>query len=158
MSPADVRLSALRHEVERDWKEVRRHLGQGASADPARGSAEAALVALSLDHAYQAFEQILLTVERALGLPERTGDRWHRALLAAAIAPLPAIRPAIVPVEAERDWEDLLGFRHFLRHAYAVELDPARLRRGVERLKQAVSATESSVQAFLRALDPPATP
>jgi hypothetical protein len=112
------------------------------------------LVALALDHAYQAFEQILIRVEQALRLPERTGEHWHRRLLADATEALPGIRPAIVPKGVERDWEELLGFRHFLRHAYAVELDPERLSSNAERLQRALRATESSVLGLFTALHP----
>lgn len=154
MSPTDVRLSVVRSQVERDWNEVRRQLDRAGSVDPARGDPEAAFVALALDHAYQAFEQILISVERALRLPERTGDRWHRALLADATRALPEVRPALVPIEVERDWEYLLGFRHFLRHAYAADLDPVRLVRNVQRLRQAVGATDPLIAAILGAMGP----
>jgi hypothetical protein len=60
----------------------------------------------------------------------------------------------LIPVEAEGDWEKLLGFRHFLRHAYAVELDPLQLGRNVERLERAVAATEPLMAAVIAALDP----
>ncbi len=156
MSPADVRLSVIRNDVLRDWTEVRRQAERAGSVDPARGGPEAAFVALALDHSYQALEQILLGVERALFLPERTGDRWHRALLADATRELPGIRPIVVPTEVERDWEHLLGFRHFLRHAYAAELDPARLAKNVDRLRKAVAATEPLMMALLGALAPAA--
>jgi hypothetical protein len=163
MSPTDVRLAALKVEVERDWREVERQLERARSVDPRRSAPEAAFVALALDHAYQAMEQILLTLERALRLPERSGalrlpersgEHWHRSLLRDAAESLPGVRPPLIPVEAEGDWEKLLGFRHFLRHAYAVELDPLELARNVERLERAVAATKPLVAAVVAALDP----
>jgi hypothetical protein len=154
VSPTDVRLAALRVEVERDWREVRRQLERARGVDPGRSAPEAAFVALALDHAYQALEQILLTLERGLRLPERSGEHWHRSLLRDATEPLPGARPPLIPVEAEGDWEKLLGFRHFLRHAYAVELDPLQLVRNVERLERAVAATEPLMAAVIAALDP----
>lgn len=154
MSPAQVRLAGLSVEVRRDWEQVERHAKTCASTDPRLGAAEAALVALSLDHAYQAFEQVLVRVEQALRLPERTGHHWHRRLLADATEALPGVRPAIVPKSVERSWEELLGFRHFLRHAYAVELDPERLIRNVEHLQVAVAATSAPMGELLAALIP----
>jgi hypothetical protein len=154
MSPTQVRLSALRADVERDWQQVQRHLQTCIAANPCQGAAEAALVALALDHAYQAFEQILVRVEQALRLPERRGPIWHRRLLADAAEPLLEVRPAIIPKAVERDWEELLGFRHFLRHAYAVELDPERLSDNVAHLKTAVSATDPCMLKLLAALHP----
>lgn len=145
-------MTALRAEIERDWQQVKRHAQICASTDARLGAPEAALVALSLDHAYEAFEQMLCRIERALRLPERCGQHWHRRLLADATEPLPGVRPAIVPKTAERAWEELLGFRHFLRHAYAVELDPERLTRNVEHLKAAAPSTEPAISALLLAL------
>ena len=92
-----MRLSALRVEVERDWQQVQRHARTCGATDPALGPPHAALVALALDHAYQAFEQVLVRVEQALRLPGRTGQHWHRQLLADASAPLPQVRPALLP-------------------------------------------------------------
>lgn len=154
MSPTQVRLAALRVEVQRDWDQVERHARTCAATDPRRGPAEAALVALSLDHAYQAFEQILVRIEQALGLPERTGQHWHRRLLAEVTEALPGIRPAIVPKAVERHWEELLGFRPFLRHAYAVEPDPERLIRNVDHLQAAVAGTVAPMGEVLSALVP----
>jgi len=41
-------------------------------------------------------------------------------LLADAGRPIARLRPAVYPAEAQADWEALLRFRHFLRHAYGV--------------------------------------
>lgn len=142
----------LREELARDWRMVEEHLHNATSADPAQGLPLASFVALSLDHAYQAFETLLVRLERSLGLPERSGKDWHRALLADATLPLAELRPAICPREVELDWEALLKFRHFLRHAYAVALDPDKLRANVQRLSRAVAATAPLVRALVEAL------
>lgn len=155
MSPVDVRVLAARAEIERDWAGVLRQLERARSVDPAAGDPEASLVALALDHAYEGFEQILLRLERALSLPERTGASWHRSLLCDAATPIAGVRPALFPAQAEQDWEQLLGFRHFLRHAYAAELDPERLRRNVDHLSRAVERTDPMLQALLATLAAP---
>lgn len=110
-------------------------------------------MALALDHAYQGFETMLMRVERALGLPKRAGATWHAAILADAAAPIAKLRPAVLPREALHDWEALMRFGHFLRHAYAVELDAGRLADNAERLERAVAASEATVQALLKALE-----
>lgn len=152
MSPTDARLSAIQGALAHDWREVRRQLERAHSVDPRRGGPESAFVALALDHAYQALEQILIAVERALRLPERSGERWHRALLADATRSLPGIRPALIAPESELEWEYLLGFRHFLRHAYAADLDPERLAGNATRLRRAVDLTEPVMTIALEAL------
>ena len=153
MSPFDARLALAISEVRRDWEQILRLRDKALSVDPGRGDAEAALVALSLDHSYEAFESILLRLERILGLPARTGESWHKALLVDGGMQIEGVRPAIYPPGAMNDWEALLGFRHFLRHAYAVSLDPARLRTNTSRLDAAVSASRQSIDDLLRALE-----
>jgi hypothetical protein len=153
VSPVDARIVVLIEEIRRDWAAVRRHAARAGGTDPAADEARAALVALSLDHAYQALETMLLRIERALGLAERTGASWHVQLLADASLPLATLRPAIVPREAVVDWERLMKFRHFLRHAYTVELDADRLRENAERLRRAVDGTEGAIQALIAALE-----
>jgi hypothetical protein len=152
VSPADARVLALAADAERDWELVVRNLAQARSVMPAAGAPAAALVALALAHAYAAFETMLIRIERASGLPERTGPSWHRALLADTARPVAGLRPEIVPLAAEGDWAELLSFRHFLHHAYAVGLDAERLARLVERLEAAVTATEPVVREALRSL------
>lgn len=152
MSPADARRAVLRAEVERDWEMVLKQLERARSVDPGAGPPEAALVALSLDHAYQAFENVLVRVERALGLAPRGGAEWHRALLADAALDIPDLRPALFSPELEVDWDELRRFRHFLRHAYPLDLDARRLSVNVERLERAVLGTREPLTAALRAL------
>ena len=152
MSPEQARMALLRAEIERDWQRVGVFSERATSVAPSTGLAEASLVALSLDHAYQAFESMLVRIERALGLPERPGADWHRALLADAVLALPGLRPAVIPTGAERPWDELRRFRHFLRHAYTVELDSHRLAQNVRHLQEAVTATQPSIIALLDAL------
>lgn len=152
MSPLDVRALVFASEAERDWQGVVENLGKARAHDPARGGPEAAWVALSLDHAYSGFEALLVRLERGLSLPERSGAAWHRALLLDASRPIAGLRPAVVPPAVLDDWLDVLGFRHFLRHAYRAELDAARLAVLVERLAKAVSATEASVAEAIAVL------
>jgi hypothetical protein len=152
VSPADSRAAVVHAECARDWAAVKEHLARARRAEASRGDAEAALVALSLDHAYQAFETILLRLERCVGLPERTGASWHAALLADAALVVPGVRPALFPPEALADWDALLRFRHFLRHAYVVTLDAERLTANVAKLTSAVGATDAWLAAVLNAI------
>lgn len=152
MSPAEARAAFAVAECRRDWETLKTHLARARSADPSQGAAPAALVALSLDHAYQAFETILVRLERAAGLPERTGVSWHAALLADAAIAIPGLRPPLFPAEAHADWDALLRFRHFLRHAYVVDFDPNKLAANRDRLERAVAATEAWLGLVLSGL------
>ena len=154
MSPADARAALLLAECRRDWQAVKTHLVRAQGAEPGGGPAQSALVALSLDHAYQAFETILLRIERSIGWPERTGANWHAALLADAALEIPGVRPPLLPAEVLADWDALLRFRHFLRHAYVIDLDAEKLATNRQRLERAVSTTDSWFGSVLATLTP----
>lgn len=65
---------------------------------------------------------------------------------------LPGVRPPLVPGEAAEAWLYVLKFRRFFRHAYAVELDPQRLRENAERLDAAVGPTRGPIAAVVEVL------
>jgi hypothetical protein len=52
--------------------------------------------------------------------------RWHRELLEKMFLDLGDLRPAIFPTSARDTLIDLMGFRHFFRHAYGSSLDTAK--------------------------------
>ena len=93
-----------------------------------------------------------MRLERVAGLPERTGASWHTALLADAAVEVPGLRPPLFPAEAHADWDALLRFRHFLRHAYVVDLDPSKLVVNLDRLDRAVAATDDWLDLVLSGL------
>ena len=152
MTPIEARLTKLAAELQREWSFVEQHLARAQSVDPSSSGPDAAYVALALDHAYQAFETLLLRTDRSMGLPERSGDRWHIELLDDARLALPGLRPPVYPDVVARDWHALLRFRHFLRHAYAADLDPEELDRNTSRLERAVVATAPVLASLVAAL------
>jgi len=112
----------------------------------------AAVVALGLHRWYTAVESLLERVERAFGtLP--IGQRWHSELLIGATRELATVRPAIVSASALGPLQELLRFRHFLRHAYAVELDPNKLLERVADLEQVGGSVTDGVAEFVEFLE-----
>ncbi|MCC6624196.1 MAG: hypothetical protein IT385_23295 [Deltaproteobacteria bacterium] len=113
--------------------------------------ARTAVVALGLHRWYSAIESMLERVERVFGtLP--SGPDWHAELLSGAAFEIPEVRPAIVPTAHVDRLRELLRFRHFLRHAYAVELDAAKLRilaDDVTAVHADVSRSIAAFEAFL---------
>lgn len=114
-----------------------------------------AALALALHHYYTAFETMISRVLRALegDLPE--GPDWHAALLDDASEPLDPIRPRLISPARLSDLGELRRFRHFLRNAYAVELDPDRLDRlaqMVETLEAALRSDREDLIGFLESL------
>ncbi len=152
MKQVEARLALIVAQMRRDWGAVE-HMGARAfSVDPAHGAPEAALVAMSLHHAYQAFESLLERLSRALGLPLPTGERSHQVLLEEAGIDIPGVRSALVPEEARRAWQELLRFRHFFRHAYHVDLEPSELTTNREHLASAIVMTGPRVAAAIDGL------
>jgi hypothetical protein len=54
-----------------------------------------------------------------------SGGDWHRTLLLRMSEPVPGLRPALLSEELFDAMNRLRGFRHFVRHAYLTEIDPA---------------------------------
>lgn len=126
MSP---RIQRLRAEIASDLRTFETRLAELASlpglVDADRGSIAEAAVALH--HAYGAIESALERVARVVddGLPE--GPEWHQALLHVMALAIESVRPAVLSPRTRELLQRLLGFRHFFRHAYCVDLDGARL-------------------------------
>lgn len=122
-------IERLRAEVESDRDAVSRWLDElaaidlGAEAD--RGSL--ARAAWALHHAYSGLEAILERTMRTIegSLPE--GPDFHKALLDDAALELEEVRPRLLSRQTVIQLHDLRTFRHFVRHAYAVDLDAERL-------------------------------
>jgi len=122
---ADVSATLLRRlvrDLEADVAALDRRARElGALPDGPREGREAK-AALALHHWYTALESAVERLLRHLdgALPE--GGDWHRALMEEALRPLPGVRPALLRGALRDDLDDLRRFRHFIRHAYAVDL------------------------------------
>jgi hypothetical protein len=79
---------------------------------------------------------------------DRAAMARRRSLLAQATVDVPGVRPAVLPRATRADLEELLGMRHFLRHAYGAELDGRRLAAQAERLHDVAPAVEQALDAF----------
>jgi hypothetical protein len=86
-------------------------------------------------------------------MPPRLGNRasasCHASLLADGAVAIPGLRPPVFPPGAHTDWEGLLRFRHFLRHADVVDLNPGDLLANLGRLERAVAATDAWLASVL---------
>ena len=77
-------------------------------------------------------ERICMSFENQF---EKRGDYHERLLYRLALA-LPGLRPAFLPQEALPDLREVKGFRHVVRHAYDLVLQPDRLQAIVERCRR----------------------
>jgi len=133
MSPDDrakETLAAVHAEVRRDLETLARIVSQTqaleiTSHEPS--APELAFFALCIDRAYSACEAALLRIARQFDGIVPNGEAWHTSVLHQMTLPIQAVRPALLRPAAATKLEQLLHFRHFLRHAYHVELDWRRL-------------------------------
>ncbi len=154
----NVRIERLRAAVAADRRAIAARIAELQTCDPTRlqkDAAMCALVAVDLHYLYGAVEAILERVARTIegDLPE--GRSWHRELLEEMGRPLEGVRPALLTAETVEGLRDLLGFRHFFRHAYAVALDPDKLRTLREqalRVREPLRADLDALDVWLQAL------
>ena len=105
---------------------------QRALETAGRSSADSDLywdaIALNLHDFYTGLERVLahIAVHVDGHLPE--GGEWHRELLRQMALPLPRIRPAVFSDSTIQRLDEYLRFRHVVRHVYAFEFEPQRIR------------------------------
>lgn len=144
-----ARLARLHAELLQDLPIVAR-LGAEIASTPEvslRDEAQRALAAVRLHRYYTAIETVLERIERAFAAVP-TGADWHAELLEGAALHLPDVRPAILPPAVVGELRELLKFRRFFRHAYAVELDATRLLALTVIVARARAEVDVSLAAF----------
>jgi hypothetical protein len=126
MSP---RIQRLRAEITSDLRIFQSKVEELQELPDLSGAGRATLAqaAVALHHAYGAIESALSRIARAVddGLPE--GPEWHQSLLHVMCLAVESVRPAVLSQETGVLLQRLLGFRHFFRHAYALDWDGARM-------------------------------
>ncbi|MFH1467367.1 MAG: hypothetical protein ABIO70_23490 [Pseudomonadota bacterium] len=126
---------------------------QGVSTRPLPLGQEAcAYLAWKLHGWYTALESLLERIARTVEGAVPAGPTFHRDLPRGMTLPLPEIRPAVLRAGVLRELAELLAFRHFLRHAYAVPLDEALLRHHGARIERVAPQVREDVEAFVQVL------
>lgn len=148
MSP---KLQRLRAEIVGDLRAFKARVGELVPLPilTQSGRGPLAEAAVALHHAYGAVESAFSRIARSVddGLPE--GPDWHQALLNVMALEIEQVRPAVISTESRDLLQRLLGFRHFFRHAYAVDLDGDRL----EHLRQDAMALLPLLESDLAQFD-----
>jgi hypothetical protein len=102
--------------------------------------------ALRLQSFYTGIERCLLQISRVFNGGTLDGGDWHRRLLERMGHPTQA-RPALFCAASINPLQELLRFRHLVRHLYAYELQPE----PVERLRALAIALWPGVRGELDA-------
>jgi len=84
-------------------------------------------LAFEIERFYTAVEATLERLLDGLDGASPRGAHWHAELLRASSVPIPGFRPELISSHAATMLRDLLGFRHFARHAYDAEPQPQRV-------------------------------
>lgn len=127
MKPASI--ERLRAEIRSDRKALSRWLDDLAALGLQDDAHRAILAqaAWALHHAYSGIEAILERVMRSIEGSVPEGPDYHKAVLDAAALRIEGVREPLLSPATVAALHDLRAFRHFVRHAYAVDLDPDRL-------------------------------
>ena len=83
--------------------------------------------AMALHHLYNALEHSFERIARTCDEWVADQARWHRDLLSRMFLDLPGVRPAVLSSALRGTLEELLAFRHFVRHAYDAALEPRQI-------------------------------
>ncbi len=84
--------------------------------------------ALNLHDFYTGLERLLRHIAAEVDGHVPAGAEWHQELLRQMATQLPRIRPAVFSKETTKRLDEYLRFRHVVRHVYAFEFDPQRIR------------------------------
>jgi hypothetical protein len=104
---------------------------------------------VAIHHGYGAIESALERVARLIEGSLPTGRDWHVALLENMSLDIEGVRPRVLSDESLQLLRNLLAFRHFFRHAYAVSLQAPRL----DALRADMLALHAPLERDLDALD-----
>jgi hypothetical protein len=109
--------------------------------------------ALSLHDFYTGLERTFTHIATSVDQSVPSGSDWHRELLRQMTVDVPSVRPAVVSVEVASAVDELLRFRHVVRHVYAFELDPERVERLASRLPPIFHQVNEALVAFATYLE-----
>ena len=110
-------------------------------------------VALNLHDFYTGLERILRHIAAEIDGHLPAGGEWHQELLRQMAIPLPRIRPAIFSNETIKRLDEYLRFRHVVRHVYAFEFDPQRIKPLAEALTGDFAQVKDELSVFIDYLE-----
>ena len=106
-------------------------------------------IALNLHDFYTGLERLLRHIAAEIDGHVPAGTEWHQELLRQMATQLPRIRPAVFSKETIKRLDEYLRFRHVVRHVYAFEFDPQRIRPLAEALAGDFARVKGELAVFI---------
>jgi hypothetical protein len=107
-----------------------------------------ALIAIDLHSYYTKLESLLERILVSFEGQIPRGEAAHTGLLRVAAIAVPGIRPAIFGDEMRDGLDELRKFRHFFRHAYALDLRADKLRSLLTGFPATALAVDRALEVF----------
>ena len=145
-----VELITLRQELADDCRVLRETTEKCAAhlRDTHSGRLEAA--AFELARSYNILEQAGLRVARAFENHFEKDGGWHEGLLHRLTPAIPGIRPPFFPAALRPALDELRRFRHFVHHAYDLELREDRIQELAASVQSLGPAMGETCERFVR--------
>ncbi len=146
----ELGLNTLRSELLEDCRVVAEAARLARDRFGAGRAEQLEACAYQLARGYNAVEQMALRVARAFenNIDEEQG--WHMELLRRLSIEIAGIRPALWPRDLSVDLQELRAFRHVVRHAYDVVLQPQKLLPLLDSAERVANELPGVCQRFCR--------
>lgn len=149
MRPDEILARRLAGEVQTELQSIDR-LGAELAAAPDGDDTFALRARGSILHDfYTGAERIFIRLAEEINGGVPRGDQWHRQLLRDMAMTIPAVRPAIISSELERELAEFLRFRHLFRNVYGFVLRADRLGALQEKAPTVLLRFVAEIRAFL---------
>lgn len=135
-----------------EWANVRAAAEKAQAAYAEGGAYHVDAAALSLHGFYSGTERLFEWIARQVDGSLPQGAAWHRELLQQMTLNVPGVRPPVIQSATAKLLEDYLGFRHVVRNLYTWDLEPAKVKRLIERVPETIQALEADLDSFGRFL------
>ncbi len=138
-------MASLKERIESEYEAIERAVNTLPPVDCLGGLSvlELAGVAALLHNFYNGIENVLKQVLQAKGLPIPAGPAWHRDLLTVAT------EEKVVSESTAEELRPFLAFRHFFSHAYALDLNPQRMKALVADARNVFNAVIRDIARWL---------
>lgn len=110
-------------------------------------------VALNLHGFYNGLELLFEMIVTTIDETQLQGAKWHQTLLAQMLVEIPNLRPAVLSEDSRRILNNYRGFRHVVRHTYALQFDAEQLQPLVEKLPEVFTQVRSELLTFATFLE-----